>query len=320
MSIKILGTGSFVPSKVVTNDDLAQWMDTSDEWIRSRTGITKRRIAVTETGNDMASMAGQKALDNACIQGEDIELIIVATMSAEQSMPNVACEVQKQIGAKKAICFDMNAACSGFIFALHTATTYIQTGMVKNALIIGVERLSKLVNWEDRSTSVLFGDGAGAVVIAGKEGAIYQAVLGSNGNKGEALTCVNRENKTPYKEEIQQDTCIKMDGQEVFKFAVSTVPKVIGQVLEKAEVSVDMIDWFILHQANERILQSTAKRLNVPLDKFPMNLDHYGNTSAASIPLLLDEMNQKGQLKSGNHIVLSGFGGGLTWGAVYLQW
>lgn len=320
MSIKILGTGSFVPSKIVTNNDLAQWMDTSDEWIRSRTGITERRIAVTETGNDMASIASKRALDNACIQGEDIDLIIVATMSSEQSMPNVACEVQKQIGAKKAICFDINAACSGFIFALHTAMTYIQSGMIKNALIIGVERLSKLLNWEDRSTSVLFGDGAGAVVVTSRENAMYQAVLGSNGSKGEALICSNGENKTPYKAENQQETCIKMDGQEVFKFAVSTVPKVIGQVLEKAEVSVEEIDWFILHQANERILQSTAKRLNVSIDKFPMNLDHYGNTSAASIPLLLDEMNQKGQLQAGNHLVLSGFGGGLTWGAIYLQW
>ena len=320
MSIKILGTGSAVPSKVVTNNDLAKIMDTSDEWIRTRTGIRERRIAVTETSNEMAIKAGQRAMEQSGITPEEIDVIIVATISPDQVMPATACEVQKAIGATHAVCFDLSAACSGFIFALHTAAAYLESGFAKNILIVGVETLSKIMNWNDRSTCVLFGDGAGAAVVTASQTNSYTALVGSNGEKGDVLALESRKNQNPYVENKEEPTYMTMDGQEVFKFAVSTVPKAINEVLEKAKVLPEDVDYFILHQANERILQSVAKRLHQPLVKFPMNLDRYGNTSSASVPILLDELNQNKQLKEGDKIVLCGFGGGLTWGAIYLTW
>lgn len=321
MAIKILGTGRAVPSKIVTNDDLANRMDTSDEWIRSRTGIRERRIAVTETGNDMATKAGKEALIKANIAPEELDMIFVATMSPDQIMPVTACDVQKNLGANKAMCFDLNAACSGFVFALHTAAAYLSSGFAHKILIIGAEVLSKVIDWNDRSTCVLFGDGAGAVVIGGDSGRSYEAVVGSNGQKGEALALKGRMNQNPYTNKKEEShSYITMDGQEVFKFAVSKVPQIIKEVVAKANIKVEEIDWFFLHQANERIVQSVAKRLQQPLEKFPMNLDRYGNTSSASIPILLDELNEAGQIKEGDKIVLSGFGGGLTWGAIYLIW
>lgn len=320
MSIKILGTGRAVPNKVVTNDDLAKIMDTSDEWIRSRTGIRERRIAITETSNSMATEAGKKAIEDAGITPDDLDMIVVATLSPDQMMPVTACEVQKQLGANRAVCFDLNAACSGFIFGLHTAAAYLGCGFAKHVLVIGVETLSKVVNWNDRSTCVLFGDGAGAAVVTGSSEQSYEAVVGANGTKGDVLALKDRGNQNPYVKNEEELFYVTMNGQEVFKFAVSQVPKAIQEVLEKAQVQLDEIDCFILHQANERILQSVAKRLNQPIEKFPMNLDRYGNTSSASIPLLLDELNKDGKIKRGDKIVLSGFGGGLTWGAVYLVW
>ena len=320
MSIKILGTGSSVPKRIVTNDDLAQIMDTSDEWIRSRTGIRSRHLAIEETSNEMAAKAGERALLQAGMKAEELDMILVATLSPDQVMPNTACEVQKRIGAKKAVCIDLNAACSGFLFALHTAAAYIASGFSNNILVIGVETLSKVMDWNDRSTCVLFGDGAGAAVVTKGEENSYEAVVGSNGEKGHVLELADRKNNNPYVSNEDAPYYVKMNGQEVFKFAVSTVPSAIKEVLEKANVKEEEVDHFLLHQANERILQSVAKRLKLPLTKFPMNLERYGNTSSASIILLLDELNQKNEIKRGDKLVLCGFGGGLTWGAIYLTW
>jgi 3-oxoacyl-[acyl-carrier-protein] synthase-3 len=227
--------------------------------------------------------------------------------------------VQAAIQAVNAVCFDISAACSGFIFALNTAKAYLETGMAKTALVIGAETLSKMVDWEDRSTCVLFGDGAGAAVVGRKEG-IYQAVLGSDGSRGMALTCGERKLNNPLVSQGQQLSQIAMNGQDVFRFSVSTAPVCIREVLQKAGIEKEEIRYFILHQANKRILQSVAKRLKEPEEKFPVNLNVRGNTSGASIPILLDEMNREGKLKRGDKIVLCGFGGGLTWGAILLEW
>jgi 3-oxoacyl-[acyl-carrier-protein] synthase-3 len=319
MTIEILGTGSDIPENRVTNEDLTKWMDTSDEWIVSRTGISERRISSDKMTTAMACAAAKRALENAKKSPEEIDLILVATVSGDYATPNTACQVQAAIQAVNAVCFDISAACSGFIFALNTAKAYLETGMAKTALVIGAETLSKMVDWEDRSTCVLFGDGAGAAVVGRKEG-IYQAVLGSDGSRGMALTCGERKLNNPLVSQGQQLSQIAMNGQDVFRFSVSTAPVCIREVLQKAGIEKEEIRYFILHQANKRILQSVAKRLKEPEEKFPVNLNVRGNTSGASIPILLDEMNREGKLKRGDKIVLCGFGGGLTWGAILLEW
>jgi 3-oxoacyl-[acyl-carrier-protein] synthase-3 len=319
MTIEILGTGSDIPENRVTNEDLTKWMDTSDEWIVSRTGISERRISSDKMTTAMACAAAKRALENAKKSPEEIDLILVATVSGDYATPNTACQVQAAIQAVNAVCFDISAACSGFIFALNTAKAYLETGMAKTALVIGAETLSKMVDWEDRSTCVLFGDGAGAAVVGRKEG-IYQAVLGSDGSRGMALTCGERKLNNPLVSQGQQLSQIAMNGQDVFRFSVSTAPVCIREVLQKAGIEKEEIRYFILHQANKRILQSVAKRLKEPEEKFPVNLNVRGNTSGASIPILLDEMNRGGKLKRGDKIVLCGFGGGLTWGAILLEW
>jgi 3-oxoacyl-(acyl-carrier-protein) synthase III len=322
MAAKIIGTGSYFPDNIVTNDYLSTIVDTNDEWIRTRTGILERRISNGEGTSQIAAKAAKNALINAGIEAEEIEYIIVATMSGDHYLPNTACEVQSAIGAANATCFDINAACSGFVFALNTANAYIKAGIMNTALVIGAETLSRQIDWMDRSTCVLFGDGAGAVVLKATEESegIISMVTGSNGLKGDVLTCAEREIVNPFvKKDIKIDY-MKMDGQEVFKFAVKVVPKCIEEVLEKAALKKEEIKYFVLHQANKRILESVAKRLDVSIEAFPMNLDRYGNTSAASIPILLDEMNQKEMLDKGDKIILSGFGGGLTWGATLIEW
>jgi 3-oxoacyl-[acyl-carrier-protein] synthase-3 len=319
MTIEILGTGSDIPENRVTNEDLTKWMDTSDEWIVSRTGISERRISSDKMTTAMACAAAKRALENAKKRPEEIDLILVATVSGDYATPNTACQVQAAIQAVNAVCFDISAACSGFIFALNTAKAYLETGMAKTALVIGAETLSKMVDWEDRGTCVLFGDGAGAAVVGRKEG-IYQAVLGSDGSRGMALTCGERKLNNPLVRQGQQLSQIAMNGQDVFRFSVSTAPVCIREVLQKAGIEKEEIQYFILHQANKRILQSVAKRLKEPEEKFPVNLNVRGNTSGASIPILLDEMNREGKLKRGDKIVLCGFGGGLTWGAILLEW
>lgn len=317
---KICGTGSYVPDHVLDNDDLSKMVETNDEWIRERTGVVRRHIIEEDTTVSMAVNASLKALENSGVAPEELDLIIVSTFTSEVLLPCTACEVQQRIGAIHATGFDLNAACTGFVFAYNTAQAYIASGMYRTVLIIGAESLSNTVNWKDRGTCILFGDGAGAAVLRAEEGEVCQPVTYSDGSKGSALTCMSRHRKSYVTEGEDFESYMQMDGQAVFKFAVKKVPEVVREVLEKADVLVDEIDYFILHQANKRIVEAVAKRLHQGIEKFPMNMDEYGNTSSASIPILLDEMNQKGLLKKGQKLVLAGFGAGLSWGATYLEW
>lgn len=305
---KIRGTGSYVPGKVLDNHDLAKFMDTNDEWIRERTGISRRHIIEEETTVTMAAKAAERAMENAGVSAEDIDLIILSTVSSNVVLPSTACEVQKLIGATNAVCYDLNAACSGFLFALNTAQAYIHAGMIKNALLIGAESLSTIMDWEDRGTAILFGDGAGAAVLCAEEGEIFPCVMHSDGMKGDALIANSRCPK------------VKMDGQAVFKFAVRQVPACIQELLTAIDKKAEDIDLFVLHQANLRIVEAVAKRLQLDIERFPMNLMEYGNTSSASIPILLDELNRQGRLQKGMKLVLAGFGAGLSWGAAYMEW
>lgn len=333
MRTEIIGTGSCLPETAVSNDELAQIIDTSDEWIRTRTGIRERHLAKEETTVSMCVEAARNALADAKIEAEEIDLIIVGTVTGDFVTPSTACLVQAQLGAKKALAFDINGACSGFLFAFHIASAYINTGMCKTALLLGAETLSRIVDWSDRSTCVLFGDGAGAAVVRGitdmnfgeENASVIRSSLpvfdmGCDGEKGMVLSCRNRMNRNPLVSNPAELDFVHMDGQAVYKFAVSTVPKSIERALAQAGMTAKEVDWFVLHQANARILQAVAKRLGQPEEKFPMSLDHCGNISAASIPILLDEMNRKGMLKRGQKLVLSGFGGGLTWGTAVLLW
>ena len=319
--MKILGTGSALPKKVVTNDDLAQVMDTSDEWIKSRTGIEKRHIAVEETTTSMAVEAAKKAIEAAKISVLDIDLIICATVSSDYIFPTLACEVQAAVGAKRATAFDIGAGCSGFLFALATADAYFRTGRFHNALIMGAETLSKMMDWGDRSTCVLFGDGAGAAIVSAEKNQLLSMVQGADGESGMALKCDNRPVNNLYRQlGAQTYSYTEMNGSEVYKFAVRTVPTAISEALEQAEVPADDVKLYLLHQANRRIIEAVAKRLGQPLDKFPMNLQECGNISAASVPILLDKVCRDGMLQAGDKIVLAGFGAGLTWGACVLEW
>ena len=322
MEIKIIGTGSFVPEHVVTNDDLAAIVDTSDEWIRTRTGIRERRISEGEGTSRMAAEAAKRALENAGIKAEELDMILLGTSTPDCCFPSGACEVQAEIGAVNAAAYDLSAACSGFIFALNTAYSFLAAGLYRTILVIGADCLSKIVDWSDRSTCVLFGDGAGAAVVRAEEGdgSRFHMLMGSDGQRGPVLACTSRtvgNFRTGTKPQLGYMT---MDGQEVFKFAVKKVPEIIEQVTEEAGVSLEDVRWFILHQANYRISESIAKRLKVSMDRIPMNIESYGNTSAATVPVLLDEMNRQGKLKKGDLLVLAGFGGGLTWGATLFTW
>lgn len=320
MTTRIIGTGRAIPNRNVTNDELAKVMDTSDEWICSRTGIRSRNIAVEETTTSMAAAAARKAVERSGITPEEIDLIIVGTVSSDMYYPSTACLVQAELGAVNAVAFDLAAGCSGFLFALNTAHSYLSSGMAKCALIIGAETLSKMMDWSDRSTCVLFGDGAGAAVVKADTVGIRSVVAHSDGSGGDVLTCENRVTGNLLVQREQQFNYTQMAGQEVFKFAVKMVPKCIQEVLDKGGLTVEDVDYFLLHQANKRIIESVAKRLKVSLDKFPMNIECYGNTSAASIPILLDELVEEGRFKKGDIIVMSGFGAGLTWGATLLEW
>lgn len=323
MGTRIIGTGSCLPATVVTNDDLARIMDTSDEWISTRTGIRERHLVKEETTADMSVEAARRAMENAGVTAEEIELIIVGTVSADYVTPSCACEVQARIGAVNAVAFDINAACAGFMFALNIANVYLQTGVYKTALILGAETLSRIMDWNDRSTCVLFGDGAGAAVIREEKeerAGLIAFDQGSDGVKGGVLACRNRSNNNPLISTPKDIEYVHMDGQEVYKFAVTAVPRSLQKTIRTAGLKVEDIDYFALHQANIRILQSVAKRLKVSEDKFPISLDHCGNISSASVPILLDEMNRKGMLKPGMRIALSGFGGGLTWASAVLEW
>lgn len=295
-------------------------METNDEWIRSRTGIGERRIATTETNSYMAAQAAKQALDQAGIAPEDVDLILLATSSPDYCFPNGACEIQEQIGAVNAAGYDISAACTGFVFALNTAHAFIQAGIYRTALVVGADVLSKLLDWTDRGTCVLFGDGAGAVVVQAADRGVIGVKMHSDGTKGGVLTCGSRTNGNFLLGKKPELGYMTMDGQEVFKFAVKKVPEIIKELLEENRTSLEEIRYFVLHQANYRIIESVAKRLKADISKFPANMERYGNTSGGSIPLLLDEMNRKGMLAPGDKIVLSGFGAGLTWGATLVEW
>ena len=321
MKTRICGTGSALPKRVVKNEDLSKIMDTSDEWIKSRTGIAARHLAVEETLVQLAAEASRQALKEAGIAAKELDMILAGTISADNILPSLACELQRELGAAKAVAFDIHAACSGFLFALQTADVYIKSGQYRNILVVGGEILSKLMDWNDRSTCVLFGDGAGAAVVCPDETCgILSGVQGSDGARGSVLSCVGRRNNNPYVTNSTALSFVSMDGQEVYKFAVRTVPKAIAEALEKAGLTVEDIDLFVLHQANIRIIESVSKRLKVPMEKFPTNLSWCGNISAGSVPILLDDVNRRGLLKKGDKVVLAGFGAGLTWGASVMTW
>ena len=321
MRSRICGTGSALPKREVTNEELSRLMDTSDEWIRSRTGIRSRHLAVEEGLTELAADAASQALSEAGIEPGDLDMILAATLSADKILPSLACELQRELGAKNAVAFDVNAACSGFLFALQTADAYIRCGIYRNIMVVGGEILSKLMDWSDRSTCVLFGDGAGAAVVRPDESfGILGSVQGSDGARGEVLLCENRKNNNPFVSNETSPSYVSMDGQEVYKFAVRTVPKAIQEAAGKAGVAVEDIDLFLLHQANIRIIESVSKRLKVPMEKFPTNLERCGNISAGSVPILLDYANRKGMIQKGRCIALAGFGAGLTWGASVLTW
>lgn len=320
MAVKIIGTGSAVPTCSMKNNDFTKFIDTSDEWIVTRTGIKERRIAQKETTVSMACEAAERALQSANRKPEEIDLILVATCSPDTFFPSTACQIQAYLGAEHAVAFDISAACAGFLFALNTAYAYINSGMYKKVLIIGADSMTRFLNWQDRGTCVLFGDGAGAVVLEETQTGHFCSVQHSDGSRGNVLHCFVRYEDGMLKKQEERTSYLQMEGQEVFKFAVKTVPICIEELLEKSEIKKAEVKYYILHQANSRILSSVAKKLKEKEEKFPKNIEKYGNTSAASIPILLDEMNKEGKLEKGDIIVLAGFGAGLTWGSTLLEW
>lgn len=321
MTGKIIGTGSYVPGQIWDNDKLSHMVDTNDEWIRERTGVARRHIAGEEESTAyMAARAAGTALADAGIAAAEVDLILVATISPGKVMPCTACEVQKQIGAVNAACFDLNSACTGFLLALNTAQAYLGQGIYRTALVIGAERLSNLTNWKDRGTCILFGDGAGAVVLKEASDSRYVQAVHSAGEGGGVLTCASRNQEKYIEQPDAPETYMQMDGKEVFKFAVSKVPEVIRELLEKAGKNPGDVRYYLLHQANERIVKSVAKRLGEEIKKFPVNIAEYGNTSSASIPILLDELKRKNAFEAGDLLVLAGFGAGLSYGASLMEW
>ncbi|MDU4891489.1 MAG: beta-ketoacyl-ACP synthase III [Clostridium sp.] len=319
---RILGTGSYMPSNVMSNKAIEALVDTSDEWIRERTGIVERRISQGETTSDLATKAAIEALKDSNVTAKEIDLIIVATVSADSIIPSAACKVQKNIGADNAMAFDINAACSGFIFALDMANNYIAAGRATKALVIGAEVLSKITDWKDRNTCVLFGDGAGAVVLSeDKEKHINYVNCKSVGEKWESLTCEGSPLNNPYVDcgDIH-DGKLKMNGKDIYKFAVKTMDEEFNRILNESKLKKENIDFILPHQANMRMLESFSKKVEIPLDRFIINLQHVGNTSGASIPVALDEANKAGILSSGSNLVIIGFGGGLTYGSTLLKW
>lgn len=321
MSMKIIGTGSALPTKQVKNEELTKLVDTSDEWIRERTGIGSRHVSTGETAAGLAADACKKAMENAGREASEVELILVATCSPEMELPCTACQIQKLLGAENAVAFDLNAACSGFLFALNTVYAYLKAGIYRNALIAGTEVLSKIIDWTDRGTCILFGDGAGAVMVEQcRDGGMMEFVQHSDGCKGNVLACGSRKLDNPWFSEKAFMPHVQMDGREVFSFAVRQVPASIKEALEKSGMTVEDVDLFVLHQANHRIIECIAKQLKADISKFPMNLDKVGNMSSAAIPVLLDELNSQGKLIPGMTLVLSGFGAGLTYGACVIKW
>lgn len=319
---KISQVAHYAPEQVISNDDLANIMDTNDEWISSRTGIRSRHIVQDEQTSDLATKVANQLLTKAGIGAEEIDFIIVATVTPDSAMPSTAARVQANIGADQAFAYDLVAACSGFVFALSTAEKLIASGVYQKGLVIGAETLSKAVDWSDRSTAVLFGDGAGGVLLESSDTPHFLAEKNrTDGKRGQGLTCGLTGLSSPFSTKGDNDPYIKMDGRAIFEFAIRDVTKTISGLLDSQGVAADSIDYFLLHQANSRILDKMAKKLGVEVDKFPANMMTYGNTSAASIPILLSECVENGliRLDGSQTVLMSGFGGGLTWGAMLLK-
>ncbi|MFZ5898849.1 MAG: beta-ketoacyl-ACP synthase III [Bacillota bacterium] len=320
----IIGLGTYVPERVLTNQDLERLVDTSDEWIRERTGIRERHIAAPhEATSDLGVVASARALADAGVDAADLDLIIVATATPDTVFPATACLIQDRLGAARAGAFDLAAGCSGFIYALSVASQFVSTGVYNCVLVVGAETLSRIVNWKDRTTCVLFGDGAGAAVVGPVEkGGILATRLGAHGSGGALLDLKAGGSRTPASAETvaQGLHYLQMNGREVFKFAVRVIPEVTSEVLALAGLKEEDIDLMIPHQANVRIIDAAAKRLQLSPDKILVNVDRYGNTSAASIPLALEEAVLTGRVKEGDHVVLVAFGAGLTWAAAVLEW
>jgi 3-oxoacyl-[acyl-carrier-protein] synthase-3 len=318
----IKGVGGYLPTRVLTNEDLAKVVDTSDQWITERTGIKERRIAAEgELTSTMGAVAARRALDDAGVAPEDIDLIILATSTPDQTFPATAVSIQADLGITQGAAFDMQAVCSGFVFALATADTYMKSGLFKRALVIGAEAFSRLLDWEDRSTCVLFGDGAGAVVVEA------QKLNGALTDKGILATCLRSDGR--YRDKLYVDGGpsstgtvghLRMDGPEVFRHAVTKISEVIGTTLDQAGYKASDIDWFVPHQANRRILDGAARKLGLDRDKIIITLDKHANTSAASIPLALNQGRSDGRIKPGDLVLIEAMGGGFTWGAVLIRW
>ena len=319
---KMIGFGLYTPKNLVENERLQEFLETSDEWIRTRTGIERRYISLDENTSDLAVEASKKALNQAGLSAEDIDLIILATVTPDNFTPSTACIVQDKLGAKNAWAFDINAACTGFIYALKLGKSLIRSGEAKNALIIGAETLSKALNWEDRGSCVLFGDGAGATVLTSTEEdcGIKCVNVKSDGSKGDSLVIQGLPLNSPFKDRKEvSENYINMNGREIFKFATKVMEESIVEILEKENIKIEEIDAIIPHQANLRIIDYVGKRLGIPREKFVTNLQNYGNTSGASIPIALCEAIDDGKVKRGDNIIMVGFGGGLTWGAALIK-
>lgn len=320
----IVGWGKYVPPNILTNEELAKRVDTTDAWIRKNTGIAERRIATKETTAGMALYAAQDALEVADVNPDDIDLIIVATSTPEYIFPATASIVQDKLGARNAGAFDLSAACSGFVYALSVGVGMIRSGTYNTVLVIGSETFSRLLNWKDRGTCILFGDGAGAVLLQGREeyGGVLSTVLGSDGSGGELLEIPAGGSKNPTSLETVMANAhfVKMNGREVFRFATRIMVDATKQALQKANLTIEEMDLLIPHQANIRIIDHAIKAMNLPPEKVYMNLERYGNTSAASIPLALVEAIEEKRVKPGDRLVFVGFGGGLTWGSCAVEW
>ena len=324
-AVGIIGIGSFVPEKILTNKDLEKIVDTNDEWISERTGIKVRHIVADgENTSDIAAKAAERALQDAGLTADDIDLIVVATATPDMLFPSTACLVQTKLKAGKAAAYDLAAGCSGFMYAIVTASQFIKTGLYKHVLVIGAEALSRILDWTDRNTCVLFGDGAGAVVLGEvPEGyGILGSNLGADGSGGDLLCLPAGGTSRPATEETVRERLhfVHMAGNEVFKFAVKVMGEAAINALEHAKIETSAVDWLIPHQANIRIIQSAAKRLKMPMEKVIVNVDRYGNTSSASIPIALEEAIHDGRIKSGQVITMVGFGAGLTWASAVMRW
>ena len=315
--MRILGTGSALPGRVVTNDELTEFLDTSDEWISTRTGIRKRHVMTDETLSGLGGLAAVRALENAGVSADELDMILCTTVQGETVTPALASQIQKEAGAS-CPCLDINGACAGFVYALDLAEAYIASGKMKKILIVSAEELTRLCDWSDRASCVLFGDGAGAVVVGEGEG-LLAARLTTQANT-EVLCAYPVPGNNPFRTQKHPFEPLHMMGQEVYKFAVTASADDLLKVSEQAGISLDQIDYFILHQANRRIVEAVRRRLNAEEERFPHNIERTGNTSSASIPILLDELNRAGMLKNGQLIALSAFGAGLSTGACILKW